>query len=54
MWSLNLTNDVENNSTFITIEFVHLKLKNTSVGIDDQAVETSPVSVVADVDQCGF
>ena len=53
MWSLNLTTSVENNATYITNEFVQLKLKNNCANIEDEAVEVSPVSVVDDVDKCG-
>ena len=52
MWSLNRTTTVEYNETFIT-NSSNLKLKNTSIGIEDDAIETLPVSVVGDVDQCG-
>ena len=39
MWSLNITTGIENEATFSTI----LKLKNTSVDIEDEGAETSPV-----------
>ena len=53
MWSLDLTSGIENNETFITLNFVQLKLKNTRVDIEDKVVETFQVIAVDDIDRCG-
>ena len=53
MWSLDLTTGVENNESFITLNFVQLKLKNTRLDIEDEVVETFQVIAVDDIDRYG-